>query len=46
MTEWTKESKANYDWLMESKEQLKNGQYAEHDLIDVEEVKAILDEEK
>lgn len=23
MTEWTKESKANYDWLVESKEQLK-----------------------
>lgn len=37
MTEWTKESKANYDWLMESKEQLKHGQYAEHDLIDVNE---------
>lgn len=37
MTEWTKESKANYDWLIESKEQLKHGQYAEHDLIDVNE---------
>lgn len=27
-------SKENYDWLMESKAQLENGQYAVHDLIE------------
>ena len=35
MTEWTKESKENYDWLVKSKEQLKHGQYAEHNRTDV-----------
>lgn len=27
-------SKENYDWLMESKAQLENGQYAVHDLFE------------
>ena len=35
MTEWTKESKENYDWLVKSKEQLKHGQYSEHNRTDV-----------
>ena len=35
MSEWTKESKENYDWLVKSKEQLKHGQYAEHNRTDV-----------
>ena len=29
------ETKANYDWLMESKVQLERGQFAKHDLIEV-----------
>lgn len=29
-------NKANYDWLMESKEQLENGHCATHELIEVE----------
>ena len=29
-------NKANYDWLMESKAQLENGQCATHELIEVE----------
>ena len=28
-------TKANYDWLMESKAQLERGQFAKHDLIEV-----------
>ena len=28
-------NKANYDWLMESKEQLESGKFKEHDLIEV-----------
>ena len=28
-------TKANYDWLMESKVQLERGQFAKHDLIEV-----------
>ena len=27
--------KSNYDWLMESKEQLESGKFKEHDLIEV-----------
>ena len=30
------EDKANYDWLMESKEQLESGKYTKHDLIEVQ----------
>ena len=30
-------NKANYDWLMESKEQLKNGNFSSHTLIEVSE---------
>lgn len=30
-------TKANFDWLMESKSQLENGNIATHDLIEVEE---------
>ena len=29
-------TKANYDWLMESKAQLERGQFAKHDLIEVD----------
>ena len=29
-------NKANYDWLMESKEQLEKGAYAAHDLVELE----------
>ena len=29
-------NKTNYDWLMESKEQLESGKYKKHDLIEVE----------
>ena len=29
-------NKANYDWLMESKAQLERGQFAKHDLIEVD----------
>ena len=29
-------NKSNYDWLMESKEQLESGKYTKHDLIDVQ----------
>ena len=29
------ENKSNYDWLMESKEQLESGKYTKHDLIEV-----------
>ena len=29
-------NKANYDWLMESKEQLESGKYTKHDLIEVQ----------
>ncbi len=29
-------NKANYDWLMKGKEQLENGQYAAHELAEVE----------
>ena len=28
-------NKSNYDWLMESKEQLESGKFKEHDLIEV-----------
>ena len=28
-------NKSNYDWLMESKEQLESGKYTKHDLIEV-----------
>ena len=28
-------NKSNYDWLMESKEQLGSGKFKEHDLIEV-----------
>lgn len=30
-------NKANYDWLMESKEQLENGNFSSHTLIEVSE---------
>ena len=30
-------NKANYDWLMESKEQLENGKFSSHTLIEVSE---------
>ena len=30
-------NKANYDWLMESKAQLENGNFASHTLIEVSE---------
>ena len=29
-------NKSNYDWLMESKEQLESGKYTKHDLIEVQ----------
>lgn len=29
-------SRANYEWLMQSKSQLENGNFAKHDLIDFE----------
>lgn len=29
-------NKSNYDWLMESKEQLESGKYTKHDLIKVQ----------
>ncbi len=29
-------NKANYDWLMKGKEQLENGQFAVHELIEAE----------
>lgn len=29
-------NKSNYDWLMESKEQLESGKYTNHDLIEVQ----------
>ena len=29
-------NKSNYDWLMESKEQLESGKYTMHDLIEVQ----------
>ncbi len=29
-------NKSNYDWLMESKEQLEAGKYTKHDLIEVQ----------
>ena len=29
-------NKSNYDWLMESKEQLESGEYTKHDLIEVQ----------
>lgn len=29
------ENKSNYDWIMESKEQLESGKLKEHDLIEV-----------
>lgn len=29
-------NKSNYDWLMESKEQLESGKYIKHDLIEVQ----------
>ena len=29
-------NKSNYDWLMESKEQLESGKYTRHDLIEVQ----------
>ena len=30
------QNKKNYDWLMESKEQLESGKYTKHDLIEVQ----------
>ena len=32
-------NKSNYDWLMESKEQLESGKFKEHDLIEVKDEK-------
>ena len=29
-------NESNYDWLMESKEQLESGKYTKHDLIEVQ----------
>lgn len=29
-------NKSNYDWLMDSKEQLESGKYTKHDLIEVQ----------
>ena len=29
-------NKSNYDWLIESKEQLESGKYTKHDLIEVQ----------
>ena len=29
-------NKSNYDWLMESKEQLESGKYTKHDLIEMQ----------
>ena len=29
-------NQSNYDWLMESKEQLESGKYTKHDLIEVQ----------
>ena len=29
-------NKSNYDWLMESKEQLESGKYTKHNLIEVQ----------
>ena len=31
-------NKSNYDWLMESKEQLESGKYTKHDLIEVQDI--------